>query len=132
MKLTQTMIILFIVMISLVNHALAAQQQAQQIAQADATPRNISKKIALQALRDFRNKIYDLWQPPVGKIGEKAGASVVLTAEGQVKSILVHSSDLELKHSIVKAIRAAAPYPMPSDPEAKRLVQSFKVVLTVK
>ncbi|EPF79606.1 cell envelope integrity protein TolA, partial [Acinetobacter rudis] len=91
-----------------------------------------AKQTASNATRDFRNKVDRTWQPPVGKTGEKATVSVTLTATGQVASVFVSASDPAVKASAEKAVRAAAPYPMPSDPEARRLAQSFKSTLTVK
>jgi len=91
-----------------------------------------AKTTASNATRDFRNKVDRTWQPPVGKTGEKATVSVTLTPSGQVASVYVSASDPAVKASAEKAVRAAAPYPMPSDPEARRLAQSFKSTLTVK
>ncbi len=57
---------------------------------------------------------------------------MTLTDNGQVASVFASASDPAVKASAEKAVYAAAPYPMPSDPEARRLARSFKVVLTVK
>jgi len=50
---------------------------------------------------------------------------VTLSESGSVRSVIVNSSDPDMKASIEAAVRAAAPYPMPSDPDARREAQSF-------
>ncbi len=111
---------------------LTSMLNAETILQMNNTNMVQAKQTALNAIRDFRNKVDRTWQPPVGKTGEKATVSVTLTPSGQVASVYVSASDPAVKASAEKAVRAAAPYPMPSDPEARRLAQSFKSTLTVK
>ena len=57
---------------------------------------------------------------------------VTLTASGGVASVLVSSSDPDVKASVEAAVRRAAPYPMPSDPDARREAQSFSATFTAK
>ena len=84
-----------------------------------------AKKIASSAKRDFENKIKRAWDTPTGSSGKIATARVKLTDNGSVRSVIVNSSDPDMKASIEAAVRAAAPYPMPSDPDARREAQSF-------
>lgn len=91
-----------------------------------------AKQIALTTQREFRNRVYRAWQPPVGSKGESAKASVILSEAGTVISIVVQAMNPEVKTSVEQAIRAAAPFPMPNDPEARQFARTFKVSFTVK
>lgn len=92
-----------------------------------------AQKVAISAIgRDFRNRVYRAWQVPMDCQGEVATARVILTDSGLVSSIMVQASDPEVKTSIAKAIQAAAPYPMPSDPELRKFVRTFTVQFNVK
>ena len=71
------------------------------------------------------------WRMPAGSSGQKATARVTLTDSGAVASVIVNASDPDMKASIEQAVRAAAPYPMPSDPDAKREARSFSASFTV-
>ncbi len=84
-----------------------------------------AKKIALTAKKDFADKIRRAWQVPKGSTGKSASVRVNLADNGRVHSIIINSSDPDLKASIETAVRDAAPYPMPSDPDARREAQSF-------
>lgn len=84
-----------------------------------------AKKIASTAKRDFENKIKRAWDTPTGSSGKIATARVNLTDNGSVRSVIVNSSNPNMKASIEAAVLAAAPYPMPSDPDARREAQSF-------
>ena len=91
-----------------------------------------AKKIASSAKRDFENKIMRAWQIPTGSAGQRATARVLLTDNGSVQSITVQASDPDVKASVEQAVRSAAPYPMPSDPDARREARSFTSSFTVK
>jgi colicin import membrane protein len=56
----------------------------------------------------------------MGSSGKKATARVTLTDSGAVASVIVNASDPDMKASVEAAVRSAAPYPMPSDPDARR------------
>ena len=62
---------------------------------------------------------------PSGISGQKTTARVTLSDNGSVQSVVVSASNADLKASIEAAVRAAAPYPMPSDPDARREARSF-------
>ena len=99
----------------------AAQKAQQEAAQKKAE----AKRIASTAKRDFENKIKRAWSTPIGSAGQKATARVTLNDSGAVMSVIVNSSDPDMKASIEAAVRAAAPYPMPQDPDARREARSF-------
>lgn len=84
------------------------------------------------AKRDFENKIYRAWDIPFGSSGQKASARVTLSDSGQVTSVVVNASNPDVKASVEAAIRAAAPYPMPSDPDARKQARSFSSTFTAK
>ncbi len=65
------------------------------------------------------------WDIPNGSAGQKATARVTLSDSGAVQSVIVNSSDADMKASVEAAVRAAAPYPMPSDPDARREARTF-------
>lgn len=69
---------------------------------------------------------------PPGTTGKRATVRVTLTASGQVASVLVSSSDPDVKASVEVAIRQAAPYPMPADPDARREAQTFNATFTAQ
>ncbi|WP_254433781.1 TonB C-terminal domain-containing protein [Acinetobacter sp. Marseille-Q1618] len=98
----------------------------------DSTKTIESKKIAFSAKRDFANKVLSTWHMPVAPSGQKASARVTLTENGAISSIVVNASDLALRKSVEHAIRNAAPFPMPSDPDARREARSFTAHFTVK
>ena len=91
----------------------------------DAKKKAEAKKIASTAKRDFEHKIKRAWDTPPGSSGKTAIARVILSKTGAVQAVIVSSSDPDMKASIEAAVRAAAPYPMPSDPDARREAQSF-------
>jgi len=108
--------------------AAAAKKAEQEAAQKKAE----SKKIASTAKRDFENKIKRAWNIPLSSSGQKATARVTLNDSGAVMSVIVNSSDPDMKASIEAAVRAAAPYPMPDDPDARREARSFTSSFTAK
>ena len=69
---------------------------------------------------------------PSDSSGQKASARVTLTESGGVASVVVNASDPDVKASVEQAVRAAAPFPMPSDPDARREARSFTASFTVK
>ena len=69
---------------------------------------------------------------PLTSSGQRATARVKLSDSGSVISIVVNASDPDVKTSIEQAVRSAAPYPMPSDPEARSQARSFTASFTVK
>ncbi|NAR94395.1 cell envelope integrity protein TolA [Acinetobacter haemolyticus] len=101
--------------------AAAGKQAEQEAAQKKAE----SKRIASTAKRDFEQKIYRAWTMPLGSSGQRASARVTLSDSGAVLSVVVTASDPDVKASVEAAIRAAAPYPMPEDPDARREARSF-------
>lgn len=114
-----------------------AEAEAEAKAEAKAADESVNKKaearyIASSAKRDFSNKIHAAWRVPAGSTGKTASARVVLTDSGEVVSIVVSASDAEVKKSIEQAVRSAAPYPMPSNPDARREVRTFTSSYTVK
>lgn len=117
--------------------AAKAKAEAEAEAAAKAADESVNKKaearyIASSAKRDFSNKIHAAWRVPAGSTGKTASARVVLTDSGEVVSIVVSASDAEVKKSIEQAVRSAAPYPMPSNPDARREVRTFTSSYTVK
>ena len=69
---------------------------------------------------------------PANSSGQKATARVTLSDSGAVLSVIVNSSDPDVKASVEAAVRAAAPYPMPDDPDARREARSFTSSFTSK
>ncbi|ESK37851.1 protein TolA, partial [Acinetobacter nectaris CIP 110549] len=114
----------------------AKQQQAleakQKAAEAAANKRAESRRIASSAKHDFQQKIYHVWDVPTGSKGKTASVRVTLNDSGGVTSVLVNSSDPDVQASVEAAIRQAAPYPMPSDPDARRDARSFSATFTAK
>lgn len=104
---------------------------AQKANEAAATKKAEAKKIASSANRDFENKIKKAWIIPENASGQKATARVTLTDSGAVASVIVNSSNPEIKSSLEQAIRSVAPFPMPSDPDAKAQARSFTASFTV-
>ncbi|WP_081408331.1 cell envelope integrity protein TolA, partial [Acinetobacter baylyi] len=108
--------------------ASAAQKAEQEAAQKKAE----SRKIASSAKKDFEQKIYRAWNIPMGSTGKKATARVTLSDSGSVLSVVVNSSDPDVKASVEAAVRSAAPYPMPSDADARREARTFTSSFTAK
>ena len=94
--------------------------------------RKISKKIALESKNDFESSILKAWHIPIGLSNQSANARINLSNDGSVNSYMIHSSNSKLKASISKAILDAAPFPMPSDPDARREARYFQVKFIVK
>lgn len=105
---------------------------AQKANEAAAIKKAKAKKIASSAKRDFDNKIKNFWIIPENASGQKASARITLTDSGAVASFIVNSSNPEIKSSIEQAIRFAAPFTMPSDPDARHEARSFSSSFTVK
>ncbi len=121
--------------------AAEAREQAEQEAKASAAKKASeeaaqkkadAKRIASTAKRDFTNKIQRAWDVPAGSIGKQATARVTLSDSGAVLSVVVNASDPDMKASVEAAVRAAAPYPMPSDPDARREARSFSSTFTAR
>ncbi|OEC85786.1 cell envelope integrity protein TolA, partial [Acinetobacter sp. YK3] len=108
--------------------AAAAKKAEQDAAQKKAD----AKRIASTAKRDFEQKIYRAWNMPSGSSGQRASARVTLSDSGAVLSVVVSASDPDVKASVEAAVRAAAPYPMPDDPVARREARSFTSSFTAK
>ncbi|RZF55750.1 cell envelope integrity protein TolA [Acinetobacter halotolerans] len=98
--------------------AAAAKQAEQEAAQKKAE----SRRIASTAIRDFSNKIERAWRVPQGTSGKRVTVRFTLSDSGAVLSKVItrSSGDEALDASILAAIDAAAPYPMPEDPDARR------------
>ena len=110
----------------------AKASAAKQAAEEAATKKAEAKKIASTAKRDFENKVKRAWDIPSGSSGQKATARVTLSDSGSVQSVIVNASDPDMKASVEAAVRAAAPYPMPSDPDARREARTFTSSFTAK
>ena len=111
------------------DEAFNVGQKAQQDA---AARKGEIKRLASNAKKDFENKIYRAWDIPSGSSGQKATARVTLSDNGAVLSVVVNSPNPDMKASVEAAIRAAAPYPMPSDPDARKEARSFTSTFTAK
>ena len=68
----------------------------------------------------------------MGSSGKKATARVTLTDSGAVASVIVNASDPDMKASVEAAVRSAAPYPMPTDADARREARTFTSTFTAK
>ncbi len=113
------------------KEAAERESSAEKAAQEAAKNKADAKKVAGNAVAAFKRKVESSWNPP-DKAGEKATVSVILDNNGNVTNVSVNASDPAVKASAEKAVRAAAPYPMPDDPEARKQARSFKTTLTVK
>ncbi|KJH61566.1 cell envelope integrity protein TolA, partial [Acinetobacter calcoaceticus] len=102
--------------------ATSAQKAQEEAAQKKAE----AKKVASSARRDFEQKIRRSWDVPTGSSGKTVGVRFTLSDSGSVNSIVItrSSGDDALDASIKAAIQASAPYPMPSDPDARREARS--------
>ncbi|AYO54818.1 hypothetical protein CDG68_14670 [Acinetobacter wuhouensis] len=106
--------------------------EAKRRADAPLNKNTEALKIASSAKRDFENKVKRAWQVPINSSGQQATARVSLSENGSVATVSVNASDPEVKSSIERAIRAAAPYPMPFDPDARRQARSFSASFKVE
>ena len=106
--------------------------KAKAEAKADHEEAKRKAEIHTNTKRDFTNKIHAAWRMPAGSTGQKASARITLSDSGQVTSVVVNSTDPDVKASVADAIRAAAPFPMPSDPEVRKLVRNVTANFTVK
>ncbi|WP_270386662.1 cell envelope integrity protein TolA, partial [Acinetobacter guillouiae] len=105
---------------------------AEKAKEAAANKKAEARKVASSAKKDFESKVRNAWRMPAGSTGQKATARVTLTDSGSVASIIVNASDPDVKASVEQAVRNAAPFPMPSDPDARREARSFSANFTVK
>jgi colicin import membrane protein len=105
---------------------------AQKANEAAAMKKAEAKKIASSAKRDFENKIKKAWILPENTSGQKAIVRVFLTESGAVSAVVVNATDPDVKESVEQAVRSAAPYPMPSDPDARSQAKTFTASFTVK
>lgn len=106
--------------------------EAKRQANGSLEKKNEALQIASSAKRDFENKVKRAWQVPINSSGQQATARVSLNEDGSVASVSVNASDPEVKASVERAVRAAAPYPMPSDPDARRQARSFSASFKVE
>ena len=113
------------------KEAAERESSAERAAQEAAKNKADTKKVAGNAVAAFKRKVESSWNPP-DKPGETASVSVILDNNGNVTNVSVNASDPAVKASAEKAVRAAAPYPMPDDPEARKQARSFKTLLRVK
>ena len=107
----------------------ARASSAKKAAEEAANKKAEAKKIASSAKRDFQKRIYSVWEVPPASRGQQATVRVTLSDSGAVLSVVATSNDPDLKASIEAAVRAAAPYPMPSDPDARREARSYTSVM---
>ena len=113
--------------------AVAAKAEAAAKAKEEAANKKAeARKIASSSKRDFESKIINAWKMPAGFTGKKATARITLSNNGDVLSIIVTTTEPQLRASIEQAVREAAPYPMPSDPDARSQARSFTASFTVK
>ena len=110
----------------------ARASSAQKAKEEAANKKAEARKIASSAKRDFENKVKNAWRMPLNSSGQRATARVNLSDSGSVTSVVVNASDPDVKASVEQAVRAAAPYPMPSDPDARSQARSFTASFTVK
>ncbi len=109
------------------------KSSAQKSNQSAANKLAAAKKTASTAKRDFENKIKGRWNVPDGSSGKKVRVRFMLSASGGVESITILSSGgADIDASIRAAIKAAAPYPMPSDPQARAQAQEVISTFTAK
>lgn len=112
--------------------------QEQETAVNEVTENNAAirkveiKNLVGNAKRDFENKIYHAWDVPPGSSGQKANARITLSYDGEVISVIVQTKNHVVRNTLDAAIRAAAPYPMPSDPDARKQARSFSSTFTAK
>ena len=108
----------------------AKASSAKKAAEEAANKKAESKKIASTAKRDFEGKVKGAWRVPPGTSGKKVQVRFILSDSGTVTSFRItqSSGDENLDESIKSAVYAAAPYPMPSDSEARK--QAKEVVST--
>ncbi|AMW79303.1 hypothetical protein AMD27_10615 [Acinetobacter sp. TGL-Y2] len=104
----------------------------QKVREDAANKKAEARKIASSAKRDFESKIINAWKIPDGFTEKKATAHIPLSNNGDVLSIVVATTEPQLRAGIEQAVRSAAPYPMPSDPEARSQARSFTASFTVK
>ncbi len=94
--------------------------------------RETINQLSKEAITVYRSKIDSVWTPPMGSAGESAIVYVILRRDGRVSSIRVTASNADMKASAEKAVRDAAPYPVPNDPEIFKRVLSFKMRLDAR
>ena len=91
-----------------------------------------NRKLASITQHEFIQKINNHWRVPLDSQGQTATARVILSNSGSVISISVNASDPNVKASVEEAIRNAAPFPMPSDPEIRKLARRLFAEFTVE
>lgn len=106
--------------------------EAKRQADAPLNKNTEALKIASSTKRDFQKKVKNSWHVPVNSSGQHATARVSLNEDGSVASVSVNASDPEVKASVERAVRDAAPYPMPFDPDARRQARSFSASFKVE
>jgi len=106
--------------------------EAKRRADAPLNKNTEALKIASSAKRDFENKVKRAWQVPINSSGQQATARVSLSENGSVATVSVNASDPDIKSSVERAVRDAAPYPMPFDPDARRQARSFSASFKVE
>ncbi|RZG74116.1 cell envelope integrity protein TolA [Acinetobacter sp. WCHAc060025] len=106
--------------------------EAKRRADAPLNKNTEALKIASSTKRDFQKKVKNYWRVPVNSSGQQATARVSLNEDGSVAFVSVNASDPEVKASVERAVRDAAPYPMPSDPDARRQARSFSASFKVE
>lgn len=114
--------------ISVVEKTTEAKRQAD----ASLKKKNEAKEIASSVKRDFASKVKRAWHIPANSSGQRATARVTLNDNGSVATVSVNASDPDIKESVEQAVHAAAPYPMPSDPDARRQAQTFNASFKVE
>ena len=130
--------LLCLTILTALSPVLATQSYAQlhleivKAAEEAATKKAEAKKIASDAKRQFTERVTRAWNRPQDSTGKKATARVTLSDSGAVQSVVVNASDSDMKASIEAAVREAAPYPMPSDPDARREARTFTSSFTAK
>jgi colicin import membrane protein len=95
--------------------------EAKRLAEATAAKDAEAKTIASPVTRAISLKILRNWQAPEKTTGQKSHTRITLTPSGSIQSIVIRNTpNQEFKDSIEKAIRSAAPFELPENPDARR------------
>jgi colicin import membrane protein len=112
----------------------AKASSAEKARQEAAKKKAEARTTANTAKKDFESRIRSRWNVPSGNTGKSVRVRIMLTPSGGVSSINIISSsgDDSLDDSIKQAIRNSAPFPMPSDPQARSLAQEVISTFTAR
>ena len=105
----------------------AADAKAKAKADAEKTE---AKHIAYSTKKEFENKIYNAWEKPKNSTGQTATIYITLNHIGNIVTLLINTSDPDMKASIEAAIRSATPFEMPSNTYVIHEVRYLKYIFT--